>query len=86
MHSARSEHNTQMLVRSTVAQPDVVRSTVAQPDVHNECAGMLLKNVFKVVRGVPCVCVLCVVLCRGAIWCVFGVIFEHCFKAVLKLF
>ena len=58
-----------MLVRSTVAQPDVVRSTVAQPDVHNKCAGMLLKNVLKVVRGVRCVC--CAVLCCAVV-CFWG--------------
>ena len=66
-----------MLVRSTVAQPDVVRSTVAQPDVHNKCAGMLLKHVLKVVRGVRCVCFVCVVLCCGVSWCVLVRFWSH---------
>ena len=46
----------------------LVRSTVAQPVVHNECVGMLLKTVLKVVRGVCCVCVCCV--CCVVLWCV----------------
>ena len=76
-----------MLVRSTVAQPDVARSTVAQPDVHNECAGMLLKNVLKVVRGVRCVCFVCV--CCAVLWCVvvrFGALLGSFVSTVLNRF
>ena len=59
-----------MNLNTSLTVLNVVRSTVAQPDVHNECAGMLLKHVLKVVRGVRCVCFVCVVLCCGVSWCV----------------
>ena len=49
------EHNTTMLVHSTLAQPIV----------HNEWAGMCCENVLNVVRGVRCVC--CAVCC-GVLW------------------
>ena len=67
----------------------LVRSTVAQPDVHNKCAGMLLKNVLNVVRGVRCVCFVSVVLCCGVSWCVlvrFGSFFESFLNTVLSRF
>ena len=41
----------------------LVHSRLAQPIVHNEWAGMCFDNVLNVVRGVRCVCVVCVVLC-----------------------
>ena len=50
--SKKQEHDTPMLVHRILAQPVV----------HNDCAGMCLENVLKVVRGVVCVYV-CVVLC-----------------------
>ena len=67
------EHDTQVFVHSTLAQPVV----------HNECAGMCLENVLNVVRGVHrvcvCVCVFCVLCCVS--WCVLGVVFQHHFEA-----
>ena len=42
--------------------PMLVHSTLAQPIVHNEWAGMCFENVLNVVRGVRCVCC---ALCRG---------------------
>ena len=45
--------------------PMLVHSTLAQPIVHNEWAGMCFENVLNVVRGVRCVCRLCCAACRG---------------------
>ena len=47
--------------------PMLVHSTLAQPIVHNEWAGMCFESVFNVVRGVLCVCVCCAVLCCGVL-------------------
>ena len=45
--------------------PMLVHSTLAQPIVHNEWAGMCFENVLNVVRGVRCVCCVCCAVCRG---------------------
>ena len=67
------EHNTEMLVRSTVAQPDV----------HNKCAGMLLKKCLKSCSW----CTLCV--CCAVLWCVvvrFGAFVGSLLSTVLSRF